>query len=384
MFKKIIVSTILILIVTSIAFSQKKLSAEAVLQKSLDKINRLKTVKYKYNRELNYPSEKYLSTKESESFIDFIENDNPLKARYQFNGKDKFIVFNSSSYFQLDKAKKTIKVVNKPGEGDHANSGFFPGSPISLKILFPKLIQDKSIIKTLTENKLNYVIEFYLDKQWIDGYGNILPTKDTLKNLYHITISKKNPLQIETLRMLNETDFIKNTISEIVLNPKPPSDSSWNVSTYQDEYQPDKPRKKQIATGEIAPEITLTSFETKQKKSLSDYKGKVVLLEFWTFYCRPCQAAVPKLNELYNKFKDKNFKMIGINDNDTDTKITLFKEKFKPDFEIWSGGDTITKETYGIYSTPVVVLINKEGKVVFSDSFFGNEANIEELIKENL
>lgn len=384
MYKKIIITTLLILAVVSIAFSQTKLSAEAILQKSLDKINKLKTVKYKYTREKNALSEEDFFKKEAESFVDFTETDNPLKARYQFNGKDKFVAFNGSAYFLLDKTKKTIEIVNKPNEGRHANSGFFPGSPISLRILFPKLIQDKSIIKTLTQTKLNYVIEFYLEKRWIDSYGNILSDAEATKNFYRITISKKNPLQIETLRMLNETDFIKNTMSEIVLNPTPPSNSSWNVSSYQDEYQPDKPRKKQIAVGEIAPEITLTSFETKQKTSLSNYKGKVVLLEFWTFYCGYCIKAMPKLNELNKKFKDKNFKMIGINDTDPDNKIALFKEKFDANFEFWTGGDKIAKEIYSIRGTPMAFLINKEGKIIFSDGFLGNEAKIEALIKKNL
>lgn len=382
--KKLMISIVFLFALGSIVFCQKMISAGAVLQKSLDKINKLKTVKYKYQRELNYPSEKYSDKKEAESFVDFSETDNPLKARYQFNGKDKFIAFNGSAYFQLDKSKKTIEVFNKPSESKHANNGYFPGSPISLRILFPKLIQDKSINKTLNETKLNYVIEFYLEKRWIDSYGNILANADISKNLYRITISKKNPLQIETLRMLNETDFIKNTLSEIILNPTPPSYLSWNISNYQNEYQPDKPRKKQIAVGEIAPEITLTSFETKQKSSLGNYKGKLIMLEFWTFYCGYCQAAVTKLNELNKKFTAKNFKLIGINKGDSDNKIALFKEKFKSNFEFWTGGDKVAEDIYGIYSTPMIVLINKDGKVIFSDSFLDNQIQIEELIRKNL
>lgn len=384
MFKKSIISIVLLFAFGSIAFSQKMISAEVILQKSLDKLNKLKTIKYKYQRELNYPSEKYSDKKEAESFVDFSETDNPLKARYQFNGKEKFVAFNGSTFFQLDKTKKTIEVVNKPSEGKHANIGYFPGSPIPLKILLPQLIQDKTIIKTLTQTPVNWIVEFYLEKRWIDSFGKVLFEETVPKQLYRITISKKNPLQLETLRMLNETDFIKNTLSEIVLNPTQPSDSSWNVSNYQNEYQPDKPRKRQIAVGENAPEIALTSFETKQKNSISDYKGKVVLLEFWTFYCGYCQTAAPKLNELNKKFKDKNFKMIGINKGDSDNKITLFKEKFKPDFEFWTGGDKIAEEGYGIYSTPMIVLIDKEGKVIFSDSFLDNQVQIEELIIKNL
>jgi thiol-disulfide isomerase/thioredoxin len=384
MIKNFITSAFFLLVFASIVFSQRTLSADEVLQKSLSKINSLKTVKYKYVRELNYPSTNYLDKKEAESFIDFTETDNPLRARYQFDGKDKFVVFNGSVYFILNKTKKTIEVINKPSESKHANSGFFPGSPIFLKVLLGEIIQDKTINKTLTQTPKNHIIEFHLEKRWVDSFGKILADESISKELYRITIAKKNALQIETLRILNQTDFIKNTLLEINLNPIPPSHLSWNISSYQNEYQPDKPRKKQIAVGEVAPEIALTSFETKQKASLSDYKGKVVMLEFWTFYCGPCQAAVPKLNELNKKFKDKNFKTIGINKGDSDNKIALFKEKFQPNFEFWTGGDKVAEESYGIYSTPIVLLIDKEGKVIFSAEFIGNEAKIEEIIAQNL
>ena len=119
---------------------------------------------------------------------------------------------------------------------------------------------------------------------------------------------------------------------------------------------------------------------------LADLKGKVVLLEFWGYWCGPCIGSMPVLIELHEKFAEKGLAIVGIHvdgDGEVDTakklddKIAGFKK------EVWKGKDlpfpvALTSgrldessgtrgglaEKYGIRGYPSTILIDREGKVV--------------------
>ena len=136
-----------------------------------------------------------------------------------------------------------------------------------------------------------------------------------------------------------------------------------------------------IKTGEVAYEINLPMFETDKRVSLNDYKGKIVLLDFWIFHCGYCQSSVPKLNALQNKFKDKNFDLLAVNATDSKELINLFIKNTKSKLSILSQGEEVAKK-YGVVGYPTVVLIGKDGKVLYSGGF--DQTKIENLINQNL
>lgn len=365
--------------------NQKTLSADEILQKTAAKLSSLKTIKYKYHQEYNYKSEAYFAESRAESFLDFVPVESANGLKFQFDNPNVFIAYNGSEIFTLKKKDKTIEVESKPKTENLNSKSYLQFSPLMWRNALPKIIADKAIVKAIRDAGMNnYVIEFALDKAFIDsGNGDILPMTTDRKSIYRLTVDNKSFLPIEAYRGNNvNEDFNKATFSEIVENPTPPLENSWYYSTYLNEYKYAKPpENKLIKSGEVAHDISLPLFGTDKTVFLNDYKGKVILLDFWIFHCGGCQASVPKLNALQKKYKDKNFQLLTVNIADSEKQIQLFIEKTKAEFPILHQGEVIAKQ-YGVWFYPTVILIGKDGKIIYSGEF--DNVKIEELIGQNL
>lgn len=136
----------------------------------------------------------------------------------------------------------------------------------------------------------------------------------------------------------------------------------------------------QITIGEQAPEISLPDVKG-NTVTLSSFKGKIVLIDFWASWCGPCRASNPKIVKLYNKYKASGFEVFGVS---FDEKTTAWKRAIRTDrinysqvidTKIWEG-DVAYK--YGIEAIPTTFLLDKEGKIVAID-LEGKE--LEEAVK---
>ncbi len=133
-----------------------------------------------------------------------------------------------------------------------------------------------------------------------------------------------------------------------------------------------------------APNFTLADVNGKMV-SLSDFKGKVVLLDFWASWCPPCRAANPKQVKLYNELKDKGFVILGVSvDKNPDAwKKAIAKDKITyPQVNDPHDWEAKTAELYGINQLPTTLLIDKNGVAQYAD-LEGKELQkkIEELLK---
>ncbi|MBI5074094.1 MAG: TlpA family protein disulfide reductase [Nitrospirae bacterium] len=125
------------------------------------------------------------------------------------------------------------------------------------------------------------------------------------------------------------------------------------------------PAGSAAALNTAAPDFTLKDLAGRNI-SLSDYKGKVVLLEFWATWCPPCKASVPALVELNKKYGQKNFMLIGVSidtDSDASEKIRQFAASHNINYTVLLA-DEATPKTYNITSIPTTVLIGKDGNIV--------------------
>lgn len=368
----------------------KDVLGDNVLKQVSQNLNSLKSIRYDLKRELNYALENYHNETTWNIYYEFQSADTIIGFKYQIEDETAKQFFNGTEKFEMDKKLKTIKINDQPDQKSFSSSSAFYNSIITLKNVLPLIIANKTIFKnvgdTTITNTSYYLITLYLNKKRIQNLGKGFDAMTTKSNfIYKIIINKKNYLPVEVLQVNDgNTDFIKTSFTNINTNNLLPSELSWYYSTYTGDYklavQQELPQL--IPVGSYAPQWTLPLYNKDENIVLKNFKGKVVLIDFWIKNCGPCIKSIPDLNALQVKFKNKKFEILGINSYDTKEDISWFCNKHKPNYKNVMNGKVIA-EKYGVTGFPTVVLINKEGKVLFAGASL-EKSNIEKMIEEAL
>ncbi len=137
-----------------------------------------------------------------------------------------------------------------------------------------------------------------------------------------------------------------------------------------------------LAVGNLAPEINLNT-PSGGSIALSSLRGKIVLIDFWASWCRPCRAENPNVVRIYNTYKDKGFDIYSVS---LDKDKAAWQEAIQQDKLIWPSHvsdlgywESAVVKQYNISGIPFTCLIDKEGKIVAKG--LRGEA-LEEKIKE--
>ena len=121
--------------------------------------------------------------------------------------------------------------------------------------------------------------------------------------------------------------------------------------------------------------------------SLEQYRGHVILLDFWAVWCKPCIAEMPNVKQVYEKYKEDNFQIIGISLDESRNTLVSYLEKEGitwPQFFDGNGWKNQVAQMYGISAIPHMYLIDGEG-VVRKSGVRGHalEPAVAELVREN-
>jgi peroxiredoxin len=118
-----------------------------------------------------------------------------------------------------------------------------------------------------------------------------------------------------------------------------------------------------LQPGKPAPDFSFTDLQGK-KHRLSDFKGKVLLIDFWGTWCSPCVASIPKTLEAYGKYHARGFEVLGVDASDKRDKLEAFlAEKKIPWMQTMEDDDGPIATLYRVMGWPSYFLIGADGRI---------------------
>ncbi len=114
--------------------------------------------------------------------------------------------------------------------------------------------------------------------------------------------------------------------------------------------------------GEAAPDFALKSASGENLR-LSEYRGEVVMINFWATWCGPCRQEMPLLDELYDRYARVGFRLLGVNIDDNRQQAIRMVEELDVSFPVLFDSEKSVSKEYQVEAMPVTVLVDRDGKV---------------------
>jgi len=133
----------------------------------------------------------------------------------------------------------------------------------------------------------------------------------------------------------------------------------------------------------MAPLFSATDINGR-KLELADYKGKVILLDFWATWCGPCRIEIPGLVQLQERYRDQGLVVIGVSMDDSVEPVRDFYREFSMNYAVVMGESRITELYGGIIGLPTTFLIGRDGRIYSKHMGATDVSVFEEEVKELL
>jgi thiol-disulfide isomerase/thioredoxin len=136
-----------------------------------------------------------------------------------------------------------------------------------------------------------------------------------------------------------------------------------------------------------APDFSLNDMD-ENRHSLDDYRGKVILLNFWATWCPPCRREMPSMERLYQKFKEQAFIVLAINQWEDPDHVFAYTGQLNtdPTFPILFDRESEVSAAYGVKGLPTTYLLDRQGRIRYR-ALGGREFDhpeVEEIIRQLL
>jgi peroxiredoxin len=116
------------------------------------------------------------------------------------------------------------------------------------------------------------------------------------------------------------------------------------------------------AVGTVAEDFALVGLDGKERR-LSQYRGKVVLMNFWATWCKPCTTEMPAMQTTYDKLREKGFVVLAINELEDEAKVREHIQQYGHTFPVLMDRDNKIANQFGVFGLPVSVFIDEKGVV---------------------
>lgn len=139
-----------------------------------------------------------------------------------------------------------------------------------------------------------------------------------------------------------------------------------------------------LDVGTAAPELNLPGPSGSVK--LADYRGKLVYVDFWASWCKPCLQSFPWMNEMQDRYGAKGFQVIGVNVDANADDARKFLSTTPARFVVAFDGRGETPKSYAIKGMPTSFLVGPDGKVLVQHAGFrdADRAELEAKIRDSL
>lgn len=130
-----------------------------------------------------------------------------------------------------------------------------------------------------------------------------------------------------------------------------------------------------------APDFTLKSVQNGKEYSLSQFKGKVVLINFFTFFCEPCRQEMPYLSQMGQELGGQGFQTLGIGLGSTPEQLKQIATRLGLAYPVLQGDDAVSKAFGGVEMVPLTFIIDRQGSIVHKILGARSKEEFENLVK---
>jgi peroxiredoxin len=140
-----------------------------------------------------------------------------------------------------------------------------------------------------------------------------------------------------------------------------------------------------VAPSSKAPDFTLKSLQGENVR-LKEYRGQVVLVNFWASWCGPCRQEMPLLDRIQKRYEPAGFTVLGVNVEGKRDKAMKIAKKVNVSFPLLIDQEQQVSEAYGVDAMPFTVLVDRDGRVAYIHRGYkpGEEAKYVDKLKELL
>lgn len=139
-----------------------------------------------------------------------------------------------------------------------------------------------------------------------------------------------------------------------------------------------------LPSARVAPDFVLKDV-TGRDVHLSDFRGQVVVLNFWATWCQPCRIEIPWFNDIHDRYHDKGVVMLGISMDEGGVKdVELFLKETSIHYPVLLGTEEVAEKYGGIFGIPTTIIIGRDGHIAVKHLGLTDKDEIENGIKRLL